>query len=228
MNAFRAIRFVLGISVVGGLSFAAAEPRPQNQNQPSPARERPMAARPNDGKPPAVASAADPIDINTADLAKLEAHPLIGPHAARAIIAARPFSSPDDLNRLQGVSAERIEQIRGAVSVQAPVASSPAPDRAGPETGKIDINTADRATLEAIPAIGSDLAPAIIAARPFARIDELDRIQGISAERLEAIRTAVTVATPELATKKQPSRRDAGKKRALEPTTGRAAREAPR
>jgi competence protein ComEA len=66
----------------------------------------------------------------------------------------------------------------------------------------VDLNTADLKTLEAIPSIGPESARAIVAARPFANIDELNRVKGITAEQLELIRADVTVTTPERATKK--------------------------
>lgn len=228
MKAFCPIRSVLALLLGAGLPLLAADQNPPANKAPPSApsgdadesRGKSAASAqpaPGEKSPRARRDGAEPIDINTANRATLEAHPLIGRDAAKAIVAARPFASLDDLSRLQGISAERLEQIRMVAFIPAPMIESPAPDRSGPEHGKVDVNTADRATLEAIPAIGPDLAPVIIAARPFARIDDLDRIQGISAERLELVRNALTVATPKMETRQKSKRAPRSEERLGEP-----------
>jgi DNA uptake protein ComE-like DNA-binding protein len=135
------------------------------------------------------------IEINTADFETLARIPAIGPQLARAIIAARPFETLDDLNRLQGISPERLEQIRKEVMIDARTPESLAPDRIGPEDGKVDVNSADLATLADIPSIGPELAEALIALRPFATVEEFSRLRNLSAERLEQLRTVLTIRT---------------------------------
>lgn len=211
MNAFRPICIVLAVLCAASAPVGAADPasaekkarpaKPAEKARPSSEAAAPTTPRRGKAADRAKSPAPAVVDINTASQAELEAHPMIGATTAAAIVAARPFSSLDDLNRLQGVSAERIEQIRLVVDAPALAAKSPAPDRAGPKHKKVDVNTADRATLEKLPSVGSDLVDALIAARPFSRIDELDRIQGISAERLEQMRTELMVATPGVAAK---------------------------
>jgi competence protein ComEA len=60
-----------------------------------------------------------------------------------------------------------------------------------PPAGEIDINTADAGTLATIPGIGGGLAERIVAFReangPFASVDELLDVSGITDRRLEAI-----------------------------------------
>jgi competence protein ComEA len=60
-----------------------------------------------------------------------------------------------------------------------------------PPAGEIDINTADAGTLATIPGIGVGLAERIVAFReangPFASVDELLDVSGITDRRLEAI-----------------------------------------
>jgi DNA uptake protein ComE-like DNA-binding protein len=165
---------------------------------------------------------AGKLDLNTADFKALEAVPVIGSDGARAIVAARPFATINDLDRLKDFSAERLEQIRAKVMVAAPQvanARSGAFPRADPsgreqtqtqrdaEKRKVDVNTADLKTLEAIPAIGPDVARAIVAARPFASLDELNRVKGLSAERLEHIRNELTVSPPVTPHKQNPANR---------------------
>jgi DNA uptake protein ComE-like DNA-binding protein len=196
MNIFPIIRFVAGACLSASLALsapAAEKSRPAKQ-----------ARQTTDAK----------IDLNTADLGTLEAVPVIGPDGARAIVAARPFATIDELDRLKGISAERLEQIRSVVTVatsHVPVKlGSPTVDTGarassrGTESAKpkVNLNTADLKTLEAIPSIGPETARAIMAARPFTSLDELTRIKGLSAERLEQIRAQTTVATPATPLKK--------------------------
>lgn len=60
--------------------------------------------------------------------------------------------------------------------------------RARPAIRRIDINTATADELLELPGIGPALAAAIIAARPFDRVDDLARVPGIGRKRLAAMR----------------------------------------
>lgn len=166
------------------------------------------------GGPPSVQEAK--IDLNTADVKTLADVPAIGPEVASKIIAARPFTTIDELDRVKGLTAEQLEQIRAKVTV----AAANVPNLGGPTAGvsrepsgtarsrdahvrkKVDVNTADLKTLESIPSIGPDAARAIIAARPFATLDDLSRVKGISAEQMELIRADLTLATRKDANRK--------------------------
>jgi len=65
------------------------------------------------------------------------------------------------------------------------------PGEGVPPAGEVDINTADAATLATVPGIGGGLAERIVAFRaangPFATVDELLDVSGITDRRLEAI-----------------------------------------
>lgn len=50
---------------------------------------------------------------------------------------------------------------------------------------KVDVNTGSMESLVAIPGIGEALAARIIASRPYASLDDLIRVQGVSARSLE-------------------------------------------
>ena len=195
MNISPIIRFVVGMSLGANLTIAApADERRQRE----PSQPVKQAGQTADAK----------IDLNTTDFKTLEAVPVIGQDGARAIVAARPFATIDELDRVKGISAERLEQIRAVVTVatsHVPAKlGSPTTDTqarassTGPESGKpkVNLNTADFKTLEAIPSIGPETAKAIIAARPFTTLEDLTRIKGLSAERLEQIRAQTTVTTP--------------------------------
>ena len=62
----------------------------------------------------------------------------------------------------------------------------------GPAGRPINVNTATMAELEALPGIGPVLARRIIEGRPYASVDDLDRVKGIGPKRLEEIRPLVT------------------------------------
>jgi competence ComEA-like helix-hairpin-helix protein len=145
------------------------------------------------------------LDLNTATVDELEEHLSgVGPATAKKIVAGRPYSSVDDLAKA-GVSNRVIESIRDQVSVGAETAAKSktasfkttkpkADDAKESTTGKVNLNTADAAALEALPGIGAATAKAIIAARPIKSIDELDKIRGLGKNRLEALRNLVTTA----------------------------------
>lgn len=163
---------------------------------------------------PGAASARAKIDLNTADRKTLEAVPVIGPAVAPAIIAARPFATIDDLNRVQGLTTEQLEQIRAIAFVTPPPSkkplgepstsaadkkplgvpahATPAPRSSASDTAKPDINTASESALAAVPVIGPDLARKIVAARPFSSPDDLARLRGLTTEQFEQLRGAVS------------------------------------
>ena len=52
------------------------------------------------------------VDVNSATTEQLESIPGIGPVLAQRIIAARPFQSADDLQRVKGIKAKKYETLR--------------------------------------------------------------------------------------------------------------------
>ncbi len=83
---------------------------------------------------------------------------------------------------------------------QAPGApSAPAPPGSGPGAvpgGKIDLNTADSATLETLPGVGPVTAQAIITHReqtPFTSVEDLLLVKGIGPKTFESLKDLVTV-----------------------------------
>lgn len=155
------------------------------------------------------------IDINTADAATLQTLPGVGPATAQAIIAARPFSSVDDLEKVSGIGAAKLTDLKpmvrasrgGGKDADASKGGGGAKSRGdekksdrGKEKakssamrGKINVNTADAATLGELPGVGPATARAIVAARPFSSVDDLERVPGIGAARLAELREQVTV-----------------------------------
>lgn len=108
----------LGIAVLTLLlMFTAAEAKPRKAKAAD--ANKPAAAE----KKSADKSAAK-ADINTSSEADLEAVNGIGPATAKKIVANRPYASIDDLKKA-GLTAAKIDKLRGSLTVSA-AASAPA------------------------------------------------------------------------------------------------------
>jgi competence protein ComEA len=165
-------------------------------------------------------SSAAKVDLNTADSETLQTLPGVGPSTAQAIIAARPFSSVSDLETVRGIGTAKLAELRPLVTVsrvastgkseskkserakqKTAAATSPktsetpkkATGSASSVQGRIDVNTADAATLEELPGVGPATARAIIAQRPFTSVDELESVPGIGPAKLAELREHVRV-----------------------------------
>jgi competence ComEA-like helix-hairpin-helix protein len=62
--------------------------------------------------------AGEVVNINTASAAELDRLPGIGAVKAKAIIAARPFSSVEDLTKVKGIKQATLEKVRPYVTVK--------------------------------------------------------------------------------------------------------------
>ncbi|GAC1464600.1 MAG: hypothetical protein NVSMB9_03440 [Isosphaeraceae bacterium] len=198
---------------------------------------RPGAAdmpRTKDGRAPLNAPAAK-VNLNTATAEQLQTLPGIGPVHARAIIAARPIRSFNQLEGVQGLGKARVDAIRDQVAFAAPnpltrpatppgrvmtrpaPGSAPAPTsaRTAPATkpgarpldsksaarpatapgagGRVNINTATKEQLDALPGIGPVKAQAILDARPFATPEDIMKVRGIKEGEYSKIKELITV-----------------------------------
>lgn len=52
------------------------------------------------------------VDVNFDSEADLDSLPGIGPSLAKAIIAARPYSRPEDIERVKGISPAMVSRLR--------------------------------------------------------------------------------------------------------------------
>lgn len=82
----------------------------------------------------ALAATAGPVNINTADAAKLAAELQgVGPALAEAIVADRQtngdFASPEALTRVKGIGTRIVEMNKDNILVADPPAAAPAPAR---------------------------------------------------------------------------------------------------
>jgi competence protein ComEA len=86
-------------------------------------------------------------------------------------------------------------------ALQPPAPAAPAPERSqaagSAVTAPVDINAASVADLEAVPGIGKALAQRIVDFRqkngPFAKVDDLLKVQGIGEKSIEKLRPHLTV-----------------------------------
>lgn len=95
-----------------------------------PAAAAPPTTSPTTAK---AAPAAGPVDVNTASQTQLEALPGVGTATAKRIIAARPYTSVQDLSRA-GLSVKGIQKLTPLVTV------SPPPARVPPSPGLVWVN----------------------------------------------------------------------------------------
>jgi competence protein ComEA len=156
----------------------------------------------------AKAAAKATIDLNKATSDELQELPGVGEVTAKKIIDGRPYSKVDDLAQA-GVPARVISSIRSQVHVgEAAVAKAKAKmkEADAPEpkaaSAKVNLNSANQAALEELPGIGPSHAKAIIEARPFKSVDDLERVKGLGKARIDALRDLVTTTVPAAASPK--------------------------
>jgi competence protein ComEA len=173
-----------------------------------------------DTAPAATRSKAAKIDVNTADQATLETLPGVGPQIAQEIIANRPYKSVSDLERVPGIGPAKMKDLKKLVTAskvkepkEKPAARVREDDARAPAvtpTGRdlsdtrrppmpmaadhrVNLNTASREELEALPEIGPVKAQAIIDARPFNSTEDVMRVKGIKQKTYDAIKDQITV-----------------------------------
>jgi len=99
----------------GAATPTAAEPEPPRSRRRKEPRE---SERPTSG---AVDAPPEPIDLNRATTVELSRLPGVGPALARRIVDARdadgPFARIDELGRVRGLSARKVERLRAFVTV---------------------------------------------------------------------------------------------------------------
>ncbi len=150
------------------------------------------------------APATTAVNINTATAEELTKVKGVGDATAKKIIANRPYASLDDLSKT-GIPAGTLSKLKpsftvGAAAAAAPATAAPAnavaPAAAAPAAAKkdvININTATKAQLDGLPGIGAAKGQAIIAGRPYAKIEDLMKVKGIKQSAFDKIKDRITV-----------------------------------
>ena len=166
-------------------------------------------------KPATQAAAESKVNLNTATLKELETLPGIGPSIGQQIIDARPLKKIEDLEKIKGLGKTKIAAIKDLVvfsdaaattsKVVAPRGSSKSALDKGesakkktattsPAAGKhVNINTASKADLDALPGIGPVKAQAILDARPFKSKEDIMKVKGIKQVEFSKIKDIITV-----------------------------------
>ena len=73
---------------------------------------------------------------------------------------------------------------------------APAPVAAQEQRAAVDLNTAEIPQLEALPEIGTDLANAVVAGRPYKSFEHAAQVLKLSPEKTAALRPKVMVSPP--------------------------------
>ncbi len=158
------------------------------------------------------------IDLNTADEKTIETLPGVGPATAKAIVAGRPYKSIDDLKRVKGMSDKKIAAIKDMVTVGGTATAAPAAIPSASEVKQkassaqqsvtekaektkaklasgqhVNINTATKEEIEALPGIGSVKAQAIIDGRPYNTPEDIMKVKGIKQKTFDKIKDYITV-----------------------------------
>lgn len=150
------------------------------------------------------------VDLNSASQKELESLPGVGPATAKKIIANRPYKSVDELSKA-GLSRKAVDKLKPMVTVGAapatPSAATQTPAAKAPASGKaaavkpsalkpgekININTASKEQLEALPGIGPARAQGIIDGRPYKAPEDIMKVKGIKQGIYNKIKDNITV-----------------------------------
>jgi competence protein ComEA len=154
-------------------------------------------------------SSKQPVNINTADLATLETLPGVGAATAQKIIDGRPYHSIADLEKVKGLGKTKADALEdhitfGSTAKSSKTASSSHSKTSSPtgSNGKVNVNTADLATLETLPGVGAATAQKIIDGRPYSNLTDLEHVKGLSKTKVEAMKDQITLGSTTAATSK--------------------------
>lgn len=120
-----------------------------------------------------------PLDVNRATAEELQLLSGLGPSLSGRVVDGRPYQTVSELERVRGIGTATLDRLRPWL--HAPNPPPPAP------VALIDPNTASLESLESLPRVGPVMAARIAAGRPYARLEDLDRVKGIGPATLAAL-----------------------------------------
>lgn len=154
IRSFRLIAALLGLLAVPALAQTPQTAAPPTRPAPAAKPTPPTASTPA-AAPAASVAAPKRIDINTASEKQLDEMPGVGPVRAKAIIAGRPYTDPNDIVTKKVLTAALFGKIRDRVALA-------------------NINTSTAAEMEkTLRGIGDVRSKAIVAGRPYATPTDL-------------------------------------------------------
>ena len=115
------------------------------------------------------------------------------PAAAKAAAAPAPVKeTPAKASAVKEKTAKEPAAKEKASQEPAGKEKTPAAPKLAPGQ-KVNLNSADKATLEALPEIGPALAQAIIDGRPYTKIEDVMKVKGIKEGKFSKIKDLITV-----------------------------------
>ena len=115
------------------------------------------------------------------------------PAAAKAAAAPAPVKeTPAKASAVKEKTAKEPAAKEKASQEPAGKEKTPAAPKLAPGQ-KVNLNSADKATLEALPEIGPALAQAIIEGRPYTKIEDVMKVKGIKEGKFSKIKDLITV-----------------------------------
>jgi competence ComEA-like helix-hairpin-helix protein len=150
------------------------------------------------------------IDVDRASAAELARLPRVGLALAKRIVADReahgPFGGPAGLDRVSGVGPGLLAALGPHLAFSGPSAHPPSlpitPSQPGPPSVAggspvVDLNSADVASLDALPGVGQARALAVVRYReangPFRAVQDLAQVPGFGPGALKRLQGLVRV-----------------------------------
>jgi len=150
------------------------------------------------------------IDVDRASAAELARLPRVGLALAKRIVADReahgPFGGPAGLDRVSGVGPGLLAALGPHLAFSGPSADPPrlpiTPSQPGPPSlpggsPVVDLNSADVASLDALPGVGQARALAVVRYReangPFRAVQDLAQVPGFGPGALKRLQGLVRV-----------------------------------
>jgi hypothetical protein len=112
---------------------------------------------------------------------------------SRVIMIDGELRCDDELERISACPNLDLADLRAGDAVSNCSVHRMDPDALERLELPVDINRAEHDELASLPGIGPTLAERIIAGRPYASVEELDRVRGIGPKRLEDLRARARI-----------------------------------